>query len=438
MSYSAEDVLVGAMLSDDMVRATVIDAGIGPDDFEHRPLRDLVTTMQEMDDLGYPIEAVSVEAHAVRQGRDVSAEQITTLRELVLSMPHVIGAAQYYADVVAENARRRRAVAAAQQVISRLQTDPHLDVENELAHALMLAQKPPRGARGGWIADLIPDFADRIQGNWDESIPETWLATGFPGIDAMVRGGIRRGELVVVGARPGAGKTVMATNLAINMARQGHRVAIFSAEMTADAILRRASAGFTNTPATLIDTRGGAGHPKLEIKRDAYMHQLRNELPRLPIYVDDTTAPTVAYMHDRVKRLGEIDAVIFDYIGLGGDQAERNGSQEQRISKISRGLATIAKECNVAVVALSQLSRQVESRPPFVPTLSDLRDSGSIEQDAHIVMLLYRRRYYVDLGRLDDDGEPDIMQVHIAKNRESVTGVTRLRFDGPTFSLAGY
>src|SRR5690606_24371193 len=233
--------------------------------------------------------------------------------------------------------------------------------------------------------------------------------------------------------------TMFAISLAMNAVRAGYRTAFFSAEMTTRDILRRASAEHTGLTTVLIDKRGPAGHDHREARRKQYLEKLANAFINLPLYVDDMTSPTVDYMTERVRKLGGIDLVIFDYIHLAGDRGPGNGeSQEARISEISRKLAHMAKSLNVPVVALAQLSRAVEQRQSeeFVPSLSDLRDSGMVEANSHVVLLLYRRRYYVDLGRLQDDGNSDRMRVIVAKNRDGSTGGVELDCDPPTNKLS--
>src|SRR5690606_22146248 len=156
----------------------------------------------------------------------------------------------------------------------------------------------------------------------------------------------------------------------------------------------------------------------------------------LPIYIDDTPRPSVAYMLDKAKRLGNIDLVIFDYLGLANDGLGANASANDRMTKVPTDLLMMAKDHNSPLIALSQLNRSAEPRNPYIPSRSHLRDSGAIEQNAHIVMLLYRKKYYCDQNMLEPDGEEgDYLDIYISKNREGANGMVRTRFDGPTFSI---
>lgn len=435
-TYTAEDLLLGSMLMSDQIRHDAYARGITPDTLQSTQLKELLTVVADMDHLELPVEAVAIRNHATRMGYDILTDFVTDLRGAAVDNPQVIQSYSYYIDLVLENARKVRAVKAAQSVIEKFQRDPSLDIQNELAVALLQMQDPPREKRGGWLSDLLPGYLDDVVSNWNETNDPTFIPTGLTGVDRLLRGGMRPGELVIVGARPGMGKTAWALQVANNVARTGKRVLVVSAEMTAPALIRRASAEFAGIAAPLIDRRGPTGHPKLDAQRDEYLRLMREEMIHLPIYIDDTPRPSVAYMLDKAKRLGNIDLVIFDYLGLANDGLGANASANDRMTKVSTDLMMMAKELNIPVIALSQLNRSVEQQKPYIPSLSNLRDSGAIEQNAHIVMLLYRKQYYVAQGMLEDDGEEgDFLDIYISKNREGANGMVRTRFNGPTFSI---
>src|SRR5690606_19117794 len=164
-----------------------------------------------------------------------------------------------------------------------------------------------------------------------------------------------------------------------------------------------------------IDQRGPTGHPQLDAQRDEYLRLMREEMIHLPSYSDDTPRPSVAYMLDKAKRLGNIDLVIIAYLGWANDGLGATASAHPPIGKVSTDLMMMAKDLNIPVIALSQLNRSVEQQKPYIPSLSNLRDSGAIEQNAHIVMLLYRKKYYCDQGMLEDDGEEgDFLDIFIS------------------------
>ena len=241
---TAEDLLLGSMLMSDQIRHDAYARGITPDTLQSTQLKELLTVVQDMDNLELPVEAVAIRNHATRMGYDILTDFVTDLRGAAVDNPQVIQSYSYYVDLVLENARKVRAVKAAQSVIEKFQRDPSLDIQNELAVALLPMQDPPREKRGGWLSDLLPGYLDDVVANWHETNDPTFIPTGLTGVDRLLRGGMRPGELVIVGARPGMGKTAWALQVANNVARTGKRVLVVSAEMTATALIRRASAEF--------------------------------------------------------------------------------------------------------------------------------------------------------------------------------------------------
>jgi replicative DNA helicase len=209
--------------------------------------------------------------------------------------------------------------------------------------------------------------------------------------------------------------------------------------MTARAMLRRAAAEFTGIATWLVDKPGDLGDERNRKMRATYMAKVKNDLAQLPVWVDDRSNPTTQYMREVVERIGDVSFVVFDYLSLSGEVSKRD-NEVDRMTAVSLGLQRLAKDYKIPVLALAQLNRSVEGdgnrRNEYRPALSHIRDSGQIEANAHNVWLLYRRLYYVQQGMLEAKfDERDVMDVHVGKNREGETGVTRLSFDGGTFSL---
>ena len=279
------------------------------------------------------------------------------------------------------------------------------------------------------------------------------ITTGFTDINARM-GGMHRSDLIIIAGRPGMGKTSLATNIAFNAARRmlqdltdgidparsaGAAVAFFSLEMSADQLATRVLAEQSNISSSKIRS----GDMTLNEFRD--FARVAGELNSLPVYIDDTPALTIAALRTRARRLKRqknIGLVIVDYLqllsgtGRGGDS-----NRVQEISEISRGLKSLAKELHVPVVALSQLSRAVEQREDKRPQLSDLRESGSIEQDADMVWFIYRGDYYL-MAKQPADDHPDfpawqeemgriygVAELIVAKQRHGSTGRIQLKFD---------
>ncbi len=283
----------------------------------------------------------------------------------------------------------------------------------------------------------------------------TGTGTGFARLDEML-GGLQRSDLVVLAGRPGMGKTALATNIAFNAARSrllerdedgsvreidGHAVAFFSLEMSAEQLALRILGEQARVSSDEV-RRGRINQTQF----DAVL-QASRELEALQLFIDDTPAITVSQLRTRARRLlrthGRLDMIVVDYIQLMRPGAgSRPENRVQEVSEITRGLKTIAKELNLPILALSQLSRAVEQREDKRPQLADLRESGSIEQDADVVMFIYREEYY--LARQEppegtdkhQEWQQDMDRVHnlaetiIAKQRHGPTGKIQLHFEG--------
>ncbi len=276
----------------------------------------------------------------------------------------------------------------------------------------------------------------------------TGIDSGFKGINRYM-GGLHRSDLIILAGRPGMGKTSLVTNIAYQSAlkyhktkgERGARVAFFSLEMSAEQLALRIMADAASVQSQKI--RQG------QITETEFVKfaEVTESLSALPLHIDDTPALTIAGIRNRARRMYRkygLDMIIIDYLQLLSGSAKRAGENRvQEISEISRGLKTLAKELNVPVIALSQLSRKVEERTPPIPMLSDLRESGSIEQDADVVMFVYREAYYLDQKLNDNQDDPnyaenqkrleDIQndaQVIISKQRHGPTGSVNLHFEG--------
>lgn len=283
----------------------------------------------------------------------------------------------------------------------------------------------------------------------------TGVTTGLRDMDRKL-GGLQKSDLVILAGRPSMGKTALATNIAFNAARafassggnEGSAVAFFSLEMSSEQLATRLLGEHSNVPSERI-RRG-------EIKADDFTRfmEATKILSRAPLYIDDTPGLTVAALRTRARRLKrlvpQLGLIVIDYLQLLRGSAKGNDGRVQEVSEITRGLKGLAKELNVPVLALSQLSRAVESRDDKRPQLSDLRESGSIEQDADVVMFVYREEYYhsrAEPSQRQDEGEDkfnvrhqrwqergdqvrNLAEVLIAKQRHGPIGTVELHFDG--------
>lgn len=275
-------------------------------------------------------------------------------------------------------------------------------------------------------SEIIRDTIDEIDNKCILGKETTGIDTGFQKLNENI-GGWQNSELTIIAARPGMGKTAFVVSTAITAAKQNYPIAIFSLEMSQTQLMTRIMSAQTSIPSEKL--RKGNLTP-FEMESLEYHSSIIGDLP---IFIDDTPSLSVIELRAKARRLKErrgIKMVVVDYLQLM-ESGERNKSAEQEVAHISRSLKTIAKELNVPVLALSQLSRAVESRgKDKKPQLSDLRSSGSIEQDADLVMFLYRPEYYGISEDEDGESTREVGQVIIAKNRSGMLETIKLRFIG--------
>lgn len=393
------------------------------------------------------------------------------LAQLTGSGAGLIGARDFAAQIH-DLAMLRTLVSVGRDLVDRaLDTSEEINPAKqiELAEKALFAVAADRDTENavktfGQAATLAVAMAERAQ-NAGGGL--SGITTGLESINAKT-GGMHKSDLMILAGRPGMGKTALATNIGYNAARRymrdiadgidaarsvGTKVAFFSLEMSADQLATRILAEQSEISSEKL--RKG----KLTTAEMSRLVQASIELEQLPLLIDDTAGLSITGLHTRMRRLqrkhkGEIGLVIVDYLQLlSGSGARASDNRVQEISEISRGLKTMAKDLNVAVLALSQLSRAVESRDDKKPLLSDLRESGSIEQDADIVMFVFREDYYLAMQEPTQptaDSTPAVEQKHaewtqkikavdglaelmIAKQRHGATGPVKLVFQ-PEFT----
>jgi replicative DNA helicase len=383
------------------------------------------------------INQVTVAHELARRERLEELGGIAYLSQLVADLPTAIGV-EHYAGIVKRDRIYRDLIRVVGD-LSRMAYEGGPDLEG----VLLKAENMILSLRGGErLRDFIhiKEVLDRY---WEEAGAEGGVPsflgghvrTGFVELDTLL-GGLKRSDLIVVAARPSFGKTSLVLSIARNAAKaQGAKVAVFSLEMAADQLAQRLLANESEVDSTRL--RLGQ-HTEREEQR--VMHAL-GLLGGLDIYVDDTPILSVMEMRGKAMRLHKergLDLVIVDHLQLihGPDRGRSSDNRVQEISFISRSLKELARELSVPVIACSQLSRAPEMRTPHIPMLSDLRESGSIEQDADVVAFIYREDVY--LGRdqwlvQHPDAPADaypagIAQIIVAKHRNGPTGTVHLRF----------
>ena len=379
------------------------------------------------------INQVTVAHELARRERLDEVGGAAYLSRLVAELPTAIGV-EHYAQIVKRDAIYRTLIQRSAQ-IAQLAYQGGPDLEGALARAEGLILNVRGGERLRdfvHIRDVLNDYWEQAGAEADGPRFQGQVRTGFVDLDTLL-GGLKPSDLIILAARPSLGKTSLALNIARNAAvGQGARVAIFSLEMAAEQLGQRLLAGESEVDSTRL--RLGE-HTEREEQR--IMHAL-GTLAQAEIYVDDTPVLTMTEIRGksiRLKRERGLALVIVDYLQLIHG-AGRSDNRVQEISYISRALKELARELEAPVIAASQLSRAPELRTPHIPQLSDLRESGSIEQDADVVAFIYREDVYVNREQWQA-GHPEaagdaypagIAQLIVAKHRNGPTGTVHLRF----------
>lgn len=370
-----------------------------------------------------PIDVVTV-AEAL-QSSGVPNEQIglAYLGELQANTPSAANIRRY-AEVVSEKRSLRDLLAASAQIADIAHAEGAKPIEQRIDEAqavvFALAERRVEGSNDPeTIGALLSGVVDDIQARFDRGGAITGLATGFVDLDAKTCG-LNSGDLVIVAGRPSMGKTAFALNVAEHVAVTEDKPAlVFSMEMGGKQLSERSIASIGRV--SMNSLRSG----RISDDEWSRMSFAVGKLHRAPLLIDDSPALTVAQMRSRTRRAAKkhgVSLVVVDYIQLARGEGQ---SREQEVSSISRGLKALAKEFNCPVIALSQLNRKVDERPNKRPLMSDLRDSGAIEQDADLILMMYRDEYYHP-----DTPDKGIAEIIVAKQRMGETGVIPVLFRG--------
>ncbi len=433
----AEEAVVAAALTSEQALARTASL-LRPADFFSDRTRLIFEAALALWQRNEVVDQVTVAHELARNGAIDDAGGLSYIGRLAAQLPSS-SSAEFYAAIVARDATYRRLIRAADQM-TRLAYEggPELDDVMRRCEALLLQVRGGESARTfQHIRDLLDRYlASVLPGEGHaENAPHLYpnaVRTGFADLDELL-GGMKRSDLIVVAARPAIGKTTLALNLARNAAvGQRAHVAIFSLEMSAEQLAQRLLAAESSVDATRL--RKGE-HTEAEERR--LMHAT-GVLAGTEVYVDDTPAISVAELRSKARLLRQekgLDLVLVDYLQLmqAGTRAE---NRVQEISLISRSLKQLARELELPVVAVSQLSRAVEQRPNHRPILSDLRESGSIEQDADVVCFIHREAAYMDREQWQQQ-HPDrpaaafpenLAELIVAKHRNGPVGAVTLRF----------
>ena len=425
----AEQAVLGAIFLDAEALVEAM-AQIEPQDFYRRAHQIIFRSMIALNDRNENIDIITLKSQIESENTLEDVGGISYLTELSQVTPTASGVA-HYAKIVKDKSTLRELIQAATKIVKEgYSQEGSVEEIVEAAEKGILNVSEKRNSTGFQaIADVLNSTMEHIDMLSQQNEDITGLPTGYPELDKMTAG-LQPEELIILAARPAVGKTAFALNIAQNIGTRTDRsVAIFSLEMGAESLVNR-----------MLCAEGTieAGHLRTGQLTEQEWHNLimaMGSLSNTSIFIDDTPGIKVSEIRARCRRLaqekGNLGLILIDYLQL--IEGSGRESRQQEVSEISRQLKKLAKELKVPVIALSQLSRSVEQRQDKRPVLSDIRESGSIEQDADIVAFLYREDYYQRQGTEEDKNEEeqavdDVIEVIIEKSRSGARGTVELLF----------
>ncbi|HTK08209.1 MAG TPA: replicative DNA helicase [Ktedonobacteraceae bacterium] len=427
-NIEAEECVLGSLLLDPDCFAEIADR-ILPEHFYRNAHRLIFETILLLQRRHITPDIVSVVDELLRSGQLADAGDAVAISRLPFCVPTSANVA-HYAAIVMRTALNRRLIHVAGQIAAlAYHEDPDsLEQAEKMLFALHDTSASPDFLG---MPTLMREYMDELGYLNEHKGQLVGIPTGYDDLDNLL-GGLQRSELILLASRPSMGKTALSLCFAYNAAVRGHKVALFSLEMGRKLLARR----YMAMTAKIDMQRLRSGW--IEDGEWERILTASADLSCLPIFINDTAGNPVASMRSQLRRLvaahGTLDEVIVDYVGLidPDSVAEKRNTAVQQLDIISRGLKSLAKEFAVPVVTLAQLSRAVESRPDKRPQLSDLRDSGSLEQNADVVMFLYRDDYYRQREASEKDAAPflpdNIAQILVAKHRNGPIGEELLYF----------
>ena len=426
-SPDAEQSVIGAVLLDGNVLGDIITT-LHPEHFYADVNRSVFEVLASMFMASEKIDILTVLDACVRHGVfENAAEARRYLGDAMNSVPSV-STAPKYADIVTEKYMLRSLIFASKEIIDAVNSggetaDNIVDfAEHKIYDIRSGVENTGLTSIRGIVYDRVKMLNDLVRDyNANGGKPVmSGLATGFTELDNRIYG-LNRSDLIILAARPGMGKTSFAMNMAVNVSQKyrDKQICVFSLEMSKEQIVSRMLCSEARISSDVMRTGKISPEQINNFMRSAEF------LQNLEIYVDDSPGCNIMNIKSKLRRMKNLGAVIIDYLQLMTSAGNYNGNRVAEISEITRNLKIMAKELNVPVIALSQLARGPEQRPDKRPLLSDLRDSGSIEQDADIVMFLYRNSYYDKT-----DPNQNVCECIVAKNRHGETGTTYLGWHG--------
>ncbi len=426
-SIEAEQSLIGGLLLDNSAWDRIADI-VGPADFYRDDHRRIFLHIRKLVETGRPADVVTVFESIENANEADQTGGLAYLGEIANATPSAANIRRY-AEIVHERAVLRKLVTVGDEIAGAALNPAGRDVKQLLDMAeqkvFEIAESGSRSTQGFQaITPLLGDVVERIEVLYNRENPSdiTGLATGFHDLDKMTSG-LQPGDMIVVAGRPSMGKTAFALNIAEHVGMELRQpVAIFSLEMSGPQLAMR----FLSSAGRLDQKKIRTG--QLNDEDWEKMSMALGKLHEAPIHIDETGAINASDLRARARRLyrqcGHLGLIVIDYIQLMTSTKD-NENRATEISEISRSIKALAKELHVPVIALSQLSRKVEERNDKRPLMSDLRESGAIEQDADIILMMYRDEYYKP-----DTTEKGVAEVILGKHRNGPTGTVKLTFLG--------
>lgn len=419
-NLDAEMSLLGAILIDEEVLADISDKLRSQDFYDKRHVL-IFDAMMRLYERHRPVDLLTLSDELTKKSELEIVGGSAYLTELTNYVPTAAHATTY-AEMISQKAVRRRLIKASADI-----AELGYNEEREIAELLEKAESELFGVSDTntkqdlvSLEQILTESFDRMEELHRGGGKLRGIPTGWRDLDNMTAG-LQQSDLIILAARPAMGKTTLVTNLAYNVATKAKKsVLFFSLEMSKEQLVDRMLADASGVDAWNIRT-GNLSDDDFE-----KLSHAMGEMAEAPIFIDDTPGVTVLEMRTKARREAHnnpLGLIIIDYLQLMQGSGRGDGNRVQEVSEISRGLKLIARELNVPVVALSQLSRSVENRSPQVPQLSDLRESGSIEQDADIVAFIYREAYYNP-----ETDRQNVTDLIIAKHRNGPVGKVELYF----------
>ena len=418
----SEQAVIGSMLTDKEAVSAAIEV-LKPEDFYREDNRTIFEAILNLYGRSEPIDIITLKSELSSMGKFEAVGGLEYIAELPDKVPTTANVEQYI-KIAEEKSVLRNLIKTANEIIT-LGYDQTQEVDGIIDGAEkkifeVMQKKNQKGYTP--IKDILVETFTELEQLYNQKQRITGIPTGFSDLDFRTSG-LHNSDLILVAARPAMGKSAFALNIATNAAvRAKVPVAIFSLEMSKEQMTSRILCSEAMVDSNKVRTG------KIDDEEWSKLAAASGELSEANIYIDDTPGISIMEIRAKCRKMKiekNIGLVVIDYLQLVQGSGKRGGSREQEIAEISRSLKILAKEINVPVIALSQLSRAPEQRPDHRPMLSDLRESGSIEQDADIVMFLYRDDYYNE-----DSEKKNIAEVILAKHRAGSTGTVELLWLG--------